>query len=594
MIIPLTIPFDFLNAGMARKFNGLPEDSAKLHYKDACRHLSLDHPQFGRQGKFVRFVSHGTGSAGFEMFGECINPVNWRGYIEILATPSVTPDWQLHLRVDHSNLYDEAWQKGLLMGPIWDAVQDFVFPALTDYRVDFTPPRDEALALLRTFVPPAQMVQADAIFRSASAKAIQVDDHGVNVDLSLMLPDSFKQQTPARAMPAHPLSPEELKTVQQALEQWDAFLVFVVKDIGGGNVDPVFREQLFDLLLSSRYEVLPILAGEDSAVEGDPVRALFVETWNRFHDIVLSAEQRGIKLNNALRYAAFLRAGNVLLTIDRAAPGFSLEISADGLRRLARILRPELKEDPLLYHLEADPELRKLFGLPDRLPEEEPLEPVREDDLLGSLLRMIDNAHVGDGNDLKALKQRLHRWVPEASEFDEYESVMEQLLLRTADRELRNSALTDRHKPVFRNLVRATALKESCWRHFVRARNKITYLRSSAGSIGLMQINPYVWRGFYNLNQLKWSPPYNAGAGAEILLHYWLRYAVEAEKIRSSDNIARSTYSIYNAGPAAAGRYRQKSSSRREKKVDNHFWEIYRGFKANQQVDLHRCTVEAS
>ncbi|MGR8953706.1 MAG: lytic transglycosylase domain-containing protein, partial [Gammaproteobacteria bacterium] len=225
----------------------------------------------------------------------------------------------------------------------------------------------------------------------------------------------------------------------------------------------------------------------------------------------------------------------------------------------------------------------------------EPLEPVpEEDEPLGSLLWMIDNAHASDSNDLKALKRRLHRWVPEASEFDEYQSVMNLLLLRIADRELRNSALTDRHKPVFRNLVRATALKESCWRQFVRARNKITYLRSSAGSIGLMQINPYVWRGFYNVNQLKWSPPYNAGAGAEILLHYWLRYAVEAEKTRSSDNIARSTYSIYNAGPAAAGRYRQKNSSRREKKVDNRFWEIYRGFKLNQHVDLYRCTVEAS
>lgn len=600
VVIPLTIPFDFLNTGMTKKLDSLPEERTIMRYQDKeeCRHLSLDHPQFGRQGKFVRFVSHGTGSAGVEMFGSCVNPINWRGYIEILATPSVTADWQLHLSIDHSSLYDEAWKKGLLTGPIWDAAQDLVLPSLTDFTVDLTPPRDETLALLRTFVPPAQVMQADAIFRSAEAKAIQVDDQGINVELSLMLPDHFQRQGLARPAPVSPLSPDEIKTVQQALERWDAFLVFVVKDIGGSNIDPSLREQLFDLLLASRYEVLPILAGENSTITGDPVRALFVETWNRLQDIIRTAEQKGIKLNNALRYAAFIRAGNVLLTIDRAAPGFGLEISADGLRRLARILQPELKADPLIYNLEADPELRKLFGFPDRLPDEEPLEPVPEnDEPPRSRLEMISNAHADDlpqSSGLADLKQRLNRWVPEPSEYDEYRSMMNQLLLLISDRELQHSTLTDRHKPVFRNLVRATALKESCWRQFVRTRKKITYLSSAAGSIGLMQVNPYVWRGFYNLNQLKWSIHYNAGAGAEILLHYWLRYAGKAQKSDYIDNIARSTYSIYNAGPGAADRYRQKSSSRRENKVDSRFWEIYRGFKANHNVDLFHCELNAS
>jgi hypothetical protein len=57
------------------------------------------------------------------------------------------------------------------------------------------------------------------------------------------------------------------------------------------------------------------------------------------------------------------------------------------------------------------------------------------------------------------------------------------------------------------------------------------------------------------------------------------------------DNIARATYSIYNAGPSAVGRYRKQNSSSREKKVDNRFWEIYRGFKANDEVDLFHCTL---
>jgi hypothetical protein len=94
------------------------------------------------------------------------------------------------------------------------------------------------------------------------------------------------------------------------------------------------------------------------------------------------------------------------------------------------------------------------------------------------------------------------------------------------------------------------------------------------------------------VEQLRWNVHYNAEAGIEILLRYMLRYALNGEKTGSIDNIARSAYAVYNAGPGAASRYRKKSSSRREKKVDLRFWEIYRGFKANGEVDLFHCTVK--
>ncbi len=159
---------------------------------------------------------------------------------------------------------------------------------------------------------------------------------------------------------------------------------------------------------------------------------------------------------------------------------------------------------------------------------------------------------------------------------------------------IRLQNLETRHKPLIRNLVRATSLKESCLRQFIRKQEKTTYLRSPAGSIGLMQVNPYVWRGFYNVEKLKWNVHYNAEAGIEILLHYLRRYAVKEEKTGRVDNIARATYAVYNSGPGATSRYRKKSSSRRERKVDLRFWEIYRGFEANGEVDLFHCTVRSA
>ena len=43
-----------------------------------------------------------------------------------------------------------------------------------------------------------------------------------------------------------------------------------------------------------------------------------------------------------------------------------------------------------------------------------------------------------------------------------------------------------------------------------------------------MQVNKHVWRGFYDLDRLKWDVLYNAGAGCEILARM-MQYASAAE-----------------------------------------------------------------
>jgi hypothetical protein len=339
---------------------------------------------------------------------------------------------------------------------------------------------------------------------------------------------------------------------------------------------------------------LPILAGEVVRGEGDPVRRLFLDTWKRLRDIVQEAEQRGLLGDNILRYAGFISAGDALLVLDQALPGLGIEISADGLRRLARMLRPDAVEDPLLYNLDADPTLRTLFDFSPELspatPSEVPPPPAPHSGLgwLG-----VAYASTEAQGELAALKERLDRWAPEESEFAEYRVVMTQLLRLTGVQALQDTSLEARYVSSYRNLLLATALQESCWRQFERAGEKIIPLTSSLGSIGLMQINQRVWRGFYDVKRLQWNTAYNAQAGAEILLRYLQRYGVAEEKQAGNlDNAARATYAVYNAGPKAVARYRSRNSSAREKKVDARFKELYRGFAAGGEVNLFHCTVE--
>src|SRR5260370_11090446 len=101
------------------------------------------------------------------------------------------------------------------------------------------------------------------------------------------------------------------------------------------------------------------------------------------------------------------------------------------------------------------------------------------------------------------------------------------------------------------DLVLSTAWQESCWRQFVMVGDRVRWLESATGDIGLMQVNKHVWRGFYSIDRLKWDVLYNAGAGSEILTRMMI-YALAHhtnDPIPVGDHLARSTYAAYNGGP---------------------------------------------
>jgi len=136
--------------------------------------------------------------------------------------------------------------------------------------------------------------------------------------------------------------------------------------------------------------------------------------------------------------------------------------------------------------------------------------------------------------------------------------------------------------------VKATAWQESCWRQFVRDQGRITYIESSTGDVGLMQINVRVWRGFFSVSRLRWNAAYNASAGAEILQQLLIRYGVrEADTVL--ENAARATYSAYQGGPASYRRYRAATAVSSSGAIDRSFWEKYQAVAAGMADDSVLC-----
>src|SRR5213593_3005857 len=579
---PLVLDHALLRASLARQLGEEGDGSALVWgTRGGCRSLVLSDLRVGPAAGRVRVSVQATAHLGFRFLGFCFAPLSWKGNVESVARPALGDGWQLRLRDLDSHVYDAAWQRTMVASRLWDVVKGRLESELTAFAFDVAPPIEEAQGLIRASVEAARARPVLEALATLHPLGVEVDDEGVKVQVALELPPADTTPPP----PEPPLAPMEMARWQQLLESWDGFLVFVVKDLGAADADPGLRDELLDLLLASRHRLLDALAG--GPVAGvDPVRQLFLDAWEGLRAIVRESVGHGGPQDRLLRYASFLAAGDALSALDAAAPSLGLEISSDGLRRLARVLDPTYAGDPLAYTDAPDPALRELFHFHEPPASDGPPAPPPADESGWLGPRAAWAAPPQD--EVGTLARRLDRWLPRADELPAYRDAVGQLLTLVAARTASVNAVDERFAHLYGVLIPAVAWQESCWRQFVERTGKVTYLLSKSGDVGIMQVNQRVWRGFFDLAKLEWDIAYNAGAGAEILARFLARYGAREANGRL-ENAARATYAAYNGGPDAYRRYRLARIPRALRAIDRAFWEKYQAVAAGRALDFVLC-----
>jgi hypothetical protein len=267
-------------------------------------------------------------------------------------------------------------------------------------------------------------------------------------------------------------------------------------------------------------------------------------------------------------------------------------ITPDSLRGAAKLLGAG-GADPLAYLLDVDTGLRGLLGFTEALPASRPsslLEQGRLEQWRRKASGAIGSLAAHPAYAAEPDIERLNEWVPDTQEIPDYLLEVRQLLVETSDRVLAKSNLAAEQRQIYRQIVFATGWQESCWRQFIKKGEKLTPLASSTGDVGLMQVNRMVWRSLYDLKGLNGDMSYNGHAGAEILHYYLTRYAIRKQEDKQpGGNLARATYSAYNAGPGGLARYRGVRQSPTWKKVDDAFWEKFKAVSAGQELSVKSC-----
>ncbi len=603
-------------------YNG-PGHRADLWRESECQYLYAENPGFSRDGNLLRLESDANLNLGTRLGANCINAISWQGIVQALATPYVTSDWKLKFRVQDLNLYNFQHEKTLLASRGFDLVKGYFVPPLEQFSFDLKTPLMQVFQLIEAGTPDDYRSElSQALSTVSTVPPAVASDRGLRVMLRMLIAPRLNVASVAPRSAA--LTQADIDAWENALEAWDAFVVFAVKQLGASAADKEFREDLLDLLLDSRHRLVQVLERPQPGGGPDPVRLLFIDTWSRFDRIVQRAAERGLLGNRTLEFLSFISAGDALIAFDQAAPALGMRITAQDLRGLAHIMAPRLQGDPLGFSFDEDPELQKMFNIhpplttpdalpdgPDDIPDAGPPPPPPASrrssasrpriDLLARLARWIAPAALAAmpvvtiDRELRSVARRLRRKVPEPSNLAEYSADIGQLLDLSASRETDDEYLQAEYGSTTRRLVRSAAWQESCWRQFVRKGRRITYLESSTRDIGLMQVNEYVWRGFYSIPRLRWDIAYNAGAGAQILLrrlHDCARFAAGQGVAASSEDLVRSAYSAYNGGPASCNRWNSVGVPSEKALIDVSFWLKYQALEQGRALDVLQCAAQ--
>ena len=556
--LALRVSVDTLREALAPHITG---------YRDGrCRYLNLRAPQIQPGNGGLRLAIPGRGALGVELAGQCQTATAWRGTLYFTLVPHIDTSGQLRVHIVDSGASG-------VPPALWEAARGHLHPRLERFSYDLGASREALAGLLRSAVPAVHAPAMEQALQQVEVLEARVDAASVVVPVALEVPDLW-----LAVAPAAPLSAAELEALEKALEPWDAFLVTILRQVAIDGEDSALRRRLFTLLLDSRYQLSAILSG-DAVASGDPLRALFLETWSELRAILVEAQRAGSLPPSLLRYALFVDAADTLAALENAAPG--LPLSSEGLRQLARSLQPDASQDPLAFDWNVDRELHQLFEV-EEIQDAEPA-PSQPPPATSWLDFFISRAHA---------EPSLDRWVPTRQELATYQSRVGGLLQKTSAAEAQRGAMAAPYDQIYRHLLPTTALIESCWRQYTVRGGKVTYLRSQSSSVGIMQINQRVWRGFYDMERVRWDTAYNIRAGAQILLRYMKDYAIPyAQKSGRADDVARAAYAVYNAGPRAVGRFDKSPPHPREARVDEKLWTLYRGIAGGGRVDLASCGV---
>jgi hypothetical protein len=382
--LPITIDYPLLqNLIINKAFREQNESVVLINEGGGCIYLILSHPKVAEEKGFIRLETEVMVRAGTPLGGECLMPIAWRGYLVLYQRPVINNQtWQLSFKNYRSGIFERNRQPAHVPGILWQLIESQVFNYLNSITIDLAPPVNDLKSFLFPLFPPQVQDQTRAMLDTLRTGEPEITPEAVTLQI---LADVQEVYRPEDARFTEALSDKELEEVVAVWEQWDALLSFLVAAMAKDILTPEERRTLMDVLLETRYNFVENLGNQ--SVTHDFVRVQFANAWKQLSPIFrnhLHPDASPQKLG----FLSFFTAADALTALDSLGPTFGVEVSRNGLVRLAKTI----SNDPavLRYSPGVNPDLQRIFEMdaaPMQAPDQgepPPNEEILEKDLLST------------------------------------------------------------------------------------------------------------------------------------------------------------------------------------------------------------------
>jgi hypothetical protein len=330
--LPVQLDYSLIKKALITQlYKGAGNTAELWNDKQGCSYLKLSDPQVsGLQGQ-IKLLNNLQARFGTGMGGQCVTILEWGGILETLQRPTINSAQSvLSLPLTKVTAIDRQ-RRSVSNNQIQELINRFVEPKLSSVKIDLNESRADIEKTVTEFLPKENTAEVKALLNSLKFTSANANDNGVAIKLAFNAPAKLAAQKPAA-----PLSAAEQKQWEANWKEWDKFLSNAIQQASDDTQSPQLRDALMETLLESRSAFQAGLKEHDAKGD-DPVRVFFTQTWQRLAP-QLKTLAKELPEIQGLRYMTFIAATDVIYELENIGAPLGLEISSDGLRRLARIL----------------------------------------------------------------------------------------------------------------------------------------------------------------------------------------------------------------------------------------------------------------
>ena len=329
----LTVPMDYRlirNVLIHQLYTGAGETARVWKDGKDCSFLDLSNPQLGGDSGLVKINNTIHARIGINLGGKCMPALEWSGMLETLQKPTLDAIGDVLSFPVSSAIATDANGQQLQVNQLQDLINKVVQPKLAELKIDLKQSHNDIIKTILPFVDAEDTEKLQDTVNSLRFKQVQASDKGVQITVGFT---GLKQKKPD-IKPVAAFSAEELQQWQAVWKNWQTSLETAL------NKPPLAKqaESDKDALREVMQEAgVAFEKGLTESVVGDndPVREFFNDSWDKLAPLLRTASEQ-LPGAEGLRYLTLIAATDLMYEVEAISTPLGLDVSANGLRKLAR------------------------------------------------------------------------------------------------------------------------------------------------------------------------------------------------------------------------------------------------------------------